>query len=66
MWCLRSVKWTWLLHLACMAALLLQLGSVLWNGYIRPSVTNTVVEQIKLKDMDFPVVLKICVTLASI
>jgi hypothetical protein len=56
------MKWSWLLHLACLAALLVQLGSVLWNGYIRPSVTNTVVEQIKLKDMDFPVVLKICVT----
>ena len=43
-------------------ALLVQLGSILWNGYIRPSVTNIVVEEIKGKDMDFPVVLKICVT----
>jgi hypothetical protein len=49
-------------HLACAAALLLQLGSVLWNGYIRPSVTNTVVEETDLKDMDFPVVFKICVS----
>jgi hypothetical protein len=54
MWC----------HLACTAALLVQLGSVLWNGYIRPSVTNTVVEERKWKEMDLgmPVVLKICVT----
>jgi hypothetical protein len=55
------MKWSWLLHLACGAALLVQLGSVLWNGYIRPSVTNTVVEEIKLKDMDLSAVLKICV-----
>jgi hypothetical protein len=56
------MKWIWLLHLLCAAALLVQLGSVLWNGYIRPSVTNTVVEEIKLEDMDLPVVFKICIT----
>jgi hypothetical protein len=56
------MKWIWLLHLACAAALLVQLGSVMWNGYIRPSVTNPVVKEMKLKNMDFPVVFKICVT----
>jgi hypothetical protein len=56
------MKWIWLLHLLCAAALLVQLGSVLWNGYIRPSVTNTVVEEMKWEDMDVPVVLKICIT----
>ena len=50
MWC----------HLACTAALLVQLVSVLWNGYIRPSVTNTVVEEGDLQDMDLPVIFKIC------
>ena len=33
----------------------------MWNGYIRPSVTNTRVEEMKLKDMGVPVIVKICV-----
>jgi hypothetical protein len=49
-------------HLACTSALLVQIGSVLWNGYIRPSVTNTVVEEKELKNMDFPLTFKICIT----
>jgi hypothetical protein len=62
MWCLQKMKWIWLLHLTCAAAALVQLGFVLWNGYIRPSITNTRVEEMKWKDMDVPVVLKICIT----
>jgi hypothetical protein len=51
------MRWRWLLvHLACAVALLVQLGFVVWNGYIRPSVTNTVVEEKDLQDMDFPIV----------
>jgi hypothetical protein len=47
-------------NFACAAALLVQLGFVLWDGYIRPSLTNTVVKEVDLKDIDFPVDLKIC------
>jgi hypothetical protein len=61
-WSHPTIKWTWLLRLACTTATLVQLGFVLWNGYIRPSVTNTRVEEMELKDVDMPVVLKICVT----
>jgi hypothetical protein len=56
------MKFYWLLvQLACSTALMVQLGFVIWNGFIRPSVTNTVVEQRNMKDMDLPVVLKICI-----
>jgi hypothetical protein len=61
--CLRNLSWPWLLvHLACAAALLVQLGSVLWYGYIQPTVPNTVAVETSLKDMDFPVVFKVCVS----
>ena len=56
------MKWYWLLiHLACTAALLFQLGSVL-KGYIKTSLTNIKVEKRSLSDKEFPLVLKICVT----
>ena len=39
------MKWPWVLvHVACVVALVTQLGSVL-EGYIAPTLTNTVVEQ---------------------
>jgi hypothetical protein len=47
--------------LVCAAALVFQLGHVL-DGYIHPSVTNTVVEERDLQDLDFPLMLKICAT----
>jgi hypothetical protein len=56
---LASMSWL-LVQLACAAATLLHLGFVFWHGYIQPSQTNTVVKESNLKDIDFPVVLKIC------
>jgi hypothetical protein len=42
------VKWPWLVAtLACTVALVVQLGLVL-QGYIAPTVTNTVVENKEL------------------
>jgi hypothetical protein len=59
---MRDLSCRWLLvHFACTAALLVQLGFVFWNGYIRPSVTNTVVEERDLQDMDLPVIFRICI-----
>jgi hypothetical protein len=56
-----GLTWPWLLvHLACTTFLLIQLWLVLWNGYVKPSVTNTVVENKNLKDINFPLVFKIC------
>jgi hypothetical protein len=56
-----SVHWHWaLLKLACTTALLVQLGLVI-KGYVAPTLTNTRVEQQDLKDMDFPLIFKICV-----
>jgi hypothetical protein len=56
-----SVQWHWvILTLACTTALLVQLGLVI-RGYVAPTLTNTRVEQQDLKDMDFPLIFKICV-----
>jgi hypothetical protein len=55
-----SSRWL-LVHVVCAAALLFQLGHVL-EGYIHPTVTNTGVEERDLKDLDFPVMLKVCAT----
>lgn len=56
------MRWHWLLvHLACAAALLLQLALVM-EGFILPTVTHISVQEVDLKDMAFPVVIKLCAT----
>ena len=56
-----GMSWHWkLVHLACLAAFLVQLGGVL-EGFLRPTITSTVVEQKNLQDIDFPLCFKICI-----
>ena len=54
------LKRHWLLvNLFCFIAFSIQFANVL-EGYIMPSQTNTDVEEKELRDLGFPVVLKIC------
>ena len=52
--CYRTI-----IYLGCAIAAVIQLASVL-EGYVSPTLTNTRRETMKLRDMDFPVVFKIC------
>ena len=55
------MKWHWIVvHVVCVVACFLQMGSVM-EGYIHPTLTNTVVEEKNLKDINFPLIFKICV-----
>ena len=47
-------------NLACTAVLAFQLAHVL-EGYIRPTITRTWEEEVPLQEIDFPLVVKICV-----
>ena len=56
-----SIKALWILaNIACTAILTFQLGHVL-EGYIKPTITRTWEEDVPLEDIDFPLVIKICV-----
>ena len=56
-----SVKYAWIVvNAICMFILTFQLCIVL-DGYINPTVTHTWEKDVKLEDMEFPVVFKICV-----
>ena len=55
------MKFHWvLIHSTCVVAFIIQFGIVL-NGFIYPSMTNTVVHENNLQELDFPLVFKICV-----
>ena len=54
-------RWTWALaHLFCTSVFLVQLFQLL-PGYIAPTMTYTEVENVQLKDIDFPLDFEICV-----
>ena len=58
---LTSVKWLWVMvNLFCSVVLAIQLANIL-EGYIKPSLTRTWEEELMLRDIDFPVIVKICV-----
>ena len=59
---LGSVRWIWTLapHILCISGFLVQLFQLL-PTYFAPSMTYTEVTNVQLKDIDFPLDLKICV-----
>lgn len=58
---LTNVKWLWVLvNLFCTVVLTIQLANIL-EGYIKPSLTRTWEEELMLRDIDFPVIVKVCV-----
>ena len=44
----------------CMVAFLVQLWGIL-SSFVHPTLTNTRVEEVSFKDIDFPFVIKICI-----
>ena len=56
----KKILWI-LVKLACTALLTVQLAFVL-GGFIKPAITRTWEEEVPLQDIDFPVVMKICVS----
>ena len=48
------------MYFICFVAFGIQLGNLIGN-YINPTITNTNVEKRELKEIGFPLVLKICV-----
>ena len=58
---ISSSKWLWRgIYICCTLALVYHIGNLL-EGYINPTVTNTVVEEKDIEDMDFPLIFKICI-----
>ena len=57
---MKRILWI-LVKLACTALLTVQLAFVL-GGFIKPAITRTWEEEVPLQDIDFPLVLKICVS----
>ena len=58
---LTGVKRLWVMvNLFCTLVLAIQLANIL-EGYIKPSLTRTWEEELMLRDIDFPVIVKICV-----
>ena len=56
-----SSKTIWVLaNLACTVVLAIQLTHVL-EGYLKPTITRTWEEEVPLQDIEFPLVIKICV-----
>ena len=56
-----SVKTVWFLaNLVCTVVLTIQLVNVL-KGYIQPTITRTWEEEVPLEDIEFPLVIKICI-----
>ena len=57
---IHGIRWHWIvIHLACVAAFLVQIGSVL-EGYMVPTLVNSQVEQKVLEDMEFPLIFMVC------
>ena len=57
---LSQLRWPWiLLHLACSLAVSVQIISVLYD-FIKPQTTNSETEEIKLENIEFPLLFKIC------
>ena len=55
-----KIRWLWALaYLFCTCWFLYQLVQIL-PSYLHPSLTQTVVEEVPLKSMDFPLDFKIC------
>ena len=56
-----TIKSLWFLaNLVCTAILIVQLAYVL-EVYVNPKITHTWEEEVLLEDIDFPVVIKVCV-----
>ena len=64
MFCCRriwKIKTLWFLaNLVCTAILTIQLAHVL-EDYVKPKITRTWEEEVLLEDIDFPVVIKVCI-----
>ena len=58
MHCPKIMFWR-LIDLACILAALLQLGFII-EGFIQPTLLNTSVKEVDLREMDFPIDIKIC------
>ena len=60
-----SGNWSYLIRLLvyfiCLVAFSIQLGTLIGN-YIKPTIINTNVVERELKEIGFPLVLKICVS----
>ena len=57
----NSDQWLWsLVHVFCICIFFAQLGQLLPN-YFAPSTTKTEVSDVQLKDVDFPLNIKVCV-----
>ena len=58
---LFSLKTLWILaNITCTVILTVQL-SVVFEGYIKPTITRTWEKDVPLQNMDFPLVIKVCV-----
>ena len=56
-----TIKTLWYLaNLTCTALLTIQLAHIL-TDYVKPRLTRTWEEEVLLEDIDFPVVIKVCV-----
>ena len=59
-----SGKWRYftgiLVYLICFVAFAIQLGNLIGN-YVKPTITSTNVEEKELKEIGFPLIVKICV-----
>ena len=49
-----------LVYIICFVAFAIQFGNLIVN-FIKPTITNTNVEERELKEIGFPLVIKICV-----
>ena len=57
---LRKIRWVWALaYLFCTCLFLYQLVKIL-PDYFDPTMTHTEVKDVPLKDMDFPLGIKVC------
>ena len=58
---LFTIKTLWILiNITCAGILAVQLFHVL-TGYLKPTITRTGEKEVPLQDMDFPLVIKVCV-----
>ena len=56
-----TIKSLWILaNVVCLSVLAIQLANVL-ESYIQPTITRTWEEEVPRQDMEFPVVIKVCV-----
>ena len=58
---LNPARWSWVLvHLFCICIFLVQLFQLL-PSYFAPTMTHTEVRELQMKDLDFPLDIKVCV-----